>query len=373
MNGALAKRSLHPVFTTPWLAVVGAIATVIAAVGVVFAPGQGYAALLIAGLFGTQLALGAALFIAINAVSGATWWAPLRSVSAALSATLVVPIVPLIIVFSLGMMALYPWAASNAAADPIIAAKAIWLNIPFFLLRAGIVIAVWLAFVAVLRWRVLATVANNDVAAQRRLVGVSAAFLFVYAVTISIASWDWTMSLEPHWSSTMQGVYAFSGSFLGGIAMVTLVGVGLRAGGEAISAEQRHDLGLLLFAFSMFWGYIWFSEYMLTWYANIPEETGHFIRRTAPGWKQLYWLNVVLNFALPWVVLLPVRTKKHIPTLLQVAMVLVVGRWLDCFLAVAPAEDSSPSLPIYAIAASIAVLAGMGLIFGRLLGRDDAP
>ena len=198
-------------------------------------------------------------------------------------------------------------------------------------------------------------------------------FLVLYAITNAVASWDWGMSLEPEWFSTMYAVYVFAGTFLGGIAAVALLVLTLERNGQLARRPKPaalHDLGKLLFAFATFWAYIWFCQYMLIWYANLPEETGHYAARLSGGWSMLFYLNPILNWVVPFVVLLSAGTKRHAPTLAPVAIVVLLGRWLDCFLLVAPAAGPLPGFPTAAVAASLAVLGGMGLLFRRMLARE---
>ncbi len=134
----------------------------------------------------------------------------------------------------------------------------------------------------------------------------AAAFLLVFGLTFSLANFDWLMSLKPVWSSILQGIYGFSGMFLQGIAIVTISAIALRRVGllPEISKAQNHDPGKLLFAFSAFWAYIWLCQFLLVWYANLPEETAPLRLMMTSSWAPFFCLNGVLNFALPFVMLL---------------------------------------------------------------------
>ncbi len=150
----------------------------------------------------------------------------------------------------------------------------------------------------------------------------------VFGVTFTLASVDWVMSLEPLWYSTIFGIYNFAGLFLSGLAAIILVALWLERQGplrNVLNEDHLHDLGKLLFAFSMFWMYIWFSQYMLIWYTNIPEETTYFVRRVHGHWLVLFLVNVVLNWLVPFAVLLRRDTKRHRTTLGRVAVVVLVG------------------------------------------------
>ncbi|MEE8409782.1 MAG: hypothetical protein V3T05_09270, partial [Myxococcota bacterium] len=252
-----------------------ALSLVTVAIGILIQPTTGWAGLLIAGYYGLSIAVGASLFAAINAVTGATWFEPLFPVAALISRTLIVPTGALVVTFLLGLHVLYPWAHDAAElSSQLMHEKAAWLNAPFFLARAGIVL---LAFLGLTNSLFRQVPDYGRTRAPSR--GMGAFFIVLFAGCISIASWDWMMSLEPEWFSTMYGVYGFAGSFLGGIAAVAVLTIVLstpKTGPNPrlrIGERQIHDLGSLMFGFAMFWAYIWFCQYMLIWYANLPEET----------------------------------------------------------------------------------------------------
>ncbi len=341
------------------------------AVGTVTDSARAWGGLLTASLFGITLALGGSVFIAINGVSGARWWEPVKPSASAVSALLPIPAATLVATLLLGLGALYPWVHS-AHEDPVIAAKAAWLNPPLFLARALIVLLLWLGLGSVLRSRLAGA---SDPASSGRFTRISAVFLVLLGPTLSVAFWDWAMSLEPKWFSTMFAVYWFSGIYLGGIAAVALLALRRERHGERpvrLTDAVRHDLGKLLFAFSLFWGYIWFSQYLLIWYSNLPEETPHFALRLSGGWSTLFWLNPILNFAVPFVVLMSERAKKSRAVLAQVSIVVLLGRWIDAYLQVGPAVGPLPGFPIYAVATSVALLLAMGLKIGSP-GREVRP
>lgn len=316
-------------------------------------PSRAFAAMLTGAIFALSLCLGAAILVAIQSAAGATWWYPIQDVALLVTRTLVVPAVALAFVFVFGLPALYPWARPEVVeASPLIQEKAVWLNVPFFLARALVVLLIWFGTLAALRAR-----------PRARRSGI--VFLLLLAPTLSIASWDWIMSLEPEWFSTMYGVYLFSSAFLAGIAVVTLLGLALEGSGPfpVLDEKRRHDLGKLLFAFSAFWAYIWFCEAMLIWYSNLPEEVTHFTARLSSGWTLLFWLNPILSFAVPFVALMSVKAKRHRQTLVLVAATVLAGRWLDAYLLVWPSTGPYSGFPVLALTTTTALLAAMALVF----------
>ena len=354
-------------------AVPAAVGIGVLAYGAAANPRDAFPGLLTAALFGLTIALGGAVFAAIQGVSGARWWAPVRPVASALAGTLAVPGAALFLTLVLGLRTLYPWARPGAAAvSHALHAKAVWLNPSFFLARALVVLVLWMALASLLRDRLAALDGRPSAEANRAFARASVLFLLLLAPTLSAASWDWAMSLEPEWYSTMFSVYIFSGTFLGGIAAVAVLAIWLdRRGllGRRLVPETLHDLGKLLFAFGTFWAYIWFCQYLLIWYSNLPEETPYFARRLTGGWTLLFWLNPVLNFGVPFAALLSARVKRRPGFLAQVALVVLLGRWLDSYLLIAPAGSPLPSFPVYAVVATLLLVPGMLLLFSRLFEK----
>jgi hypothetical protein len=177
---------------------------------------------------------------------------------------------------------------------------------------------------------------------------LSAAFLVVFGVTCWLASYDWIMALEPRWASTIFGVYNFASLFLSGLAAVVLLVVCLQQYSSlktVLKASHLHDLGTLLFAFSCFWMYIWFCQYLLIWYVNIPEETAYYRRRLHEDWPSLLYLDLALNWAIPFAVLLFRSAKRNPLVLGLVALAILAGRWLDLFLMIAPSQSGGIASP----------------------------
>jgi hypothetical protein len=215
---------------------------------------------------------------------------------------------------------------------------------------------------------------------HRRLVRGSALFVVVFALSFSVAGVDWLMSLDPHWYSTIYAVYLFAGVLVTGLAALTLIAILLRRLGPlagVVGEEHLHDLGKLLFAFSTFWAYIWVSQYLLIWYGNLPEEVTHYARRTNGAWQRLFVVNLIVNWAVPFVVLLPREAKRHAGVLAGVCVLLLLGRWLDLYLLVMPETAPAPAVgPLEVLiplgyAGLFAVLTARALARAPLLPRHD--
>jgi hypothetical protein len=337
--------------------------------GLILSPLRIWANLLLVSYYLLGLGLACLFFVAIQYTSHAGWSIALRRIPEAVST--IIPIVAVgmaVIVFL--RPSLYPWVESlHAAPDSALAFKGFWLKLPFFQVRTVIYLLIWILFGGAIIRTSRRQDADGDLGHTRRNIRLSTAFIVVFAVTLWLASFDWLMSLEPHWYSTLFGVYNFAGLFLSGQAAAIVILVWLQRAGylrESVTENHLHDLGKLLFAFSTFWAYIWFSQYMLIWYANFPEETGHFVRRQQGAWSLLFVVNLLLNWAIPFVILLPRATKRSSYVLIKVAWVVLAGRWLDLYLQIFPTQiGGQPVLGVWEIGM---ILGGIGL-FGMLILR----
>jgi len=315
--------------------------------GLLLAPRYTWANLLVVSYALAGMGLAGAVFIALLYVTGAGWAVVLRRVPEALVAVLPVGLLGIALVL-IAQPTLYSWTNSHvpAAEEPMSPFHQAWLEWPFFLVRAVVYTLVWIALTFALVRFSRCQDRDGELAWTRRNVRLSAIFLVVFSVTFSLASFDWIMSLEPAWSSTMFGVYNFAGLFLGGLAVIVLLVVWLRQIGplrHVVSEAHLHDLGKLLFAFSTFWAYIWFCQYMLIWYVNNPEETSYYVRRLQGAWGPLLVVNVLLNWLVPFGVLLPSAAKRNPQILARVAVLILIGRWLDLYLMIVPAcADATP-------------------------------
>lgn len=317
-----------------------AFGAVALAAGFIATPQRAWANLLLAAYLLIGLGLAGIFFVALQYASGAGWSIALRRIPEAMSAIL--PIGGAILGLTLiARPELYAWFANPHVGEGHF--KETWLSLPFFLARSAVYIVVWVAFAFAIVRTSRRQDRDGEVAHTQRNIRLSVAFVVIFAVTFWLASYDWIMSLEPHWYSTIFGVYNFAGLFLGGLAalIVLLVWVGARETRfgpprGVINEAHLHDLGKLLFAFSTFWMYIWFSQYMLIWYADIPEESSYFVSRLQGAWKPLFILNMVLNWVIPFVVLMHRGAKRNQRVLVRVACIVLLGRWLDVYLMVVP-------------------------------------
>ena len=308
------------------------------------------------------MGLAATFFLALQYVTGASWSVAFRRVPEAVSSLLPVAALGLGVILLLHP-SLYPWVNGRGHLSGF---KAAWLNLPFFWIRSALYLILWILLARALVRSSQRQDRDSGGAGRRVTVRYAALFLVVFGLTFWLASMDWIMSLEPDWYSTVFGVYNFAGLFLAGLAALILLVIWLRRTSplrDFVSEEHLHDLGKLLFAFSTFWMYIWFCQYMLIWYANLTEETHYFIARLHGFWEPLFLLNIVLNWGIPFLVLLPKACKRSPSTLAKVAAVVLVGRWLDLYLMIfPPTVGAAPVFGIWEVGAMFGAF-GVFLIF----------
>ena len=330
-------------------------------------PVRAWSQLMLNTFYLLSMSLAALLFVAIQYLTASRWSACLRRIPEALMTVLPAAAMAML---SLTVMrgAIGPSLHRDALLSP---AKARFLSTPFLAGRALLVLGAWVCLAALVRRASLREDADGGFVHHRRLKRYSAIFAVVFALTFSVTSVDWLMSLDPGWVSTIFAVYLFAGLLVQGAAGVTVVAVALRASGRAafITDDHLHDLGKLLFGFSTLWAYMWFSQYLLIWYGNIPDEVTHYATRTSAAWLPLFWANVAVNWVVPFVALLPRANKRDARVLIAIALAVLVGRWLDLYLIIVPETAARPTFGLLEVAMA---LGSAGLLVGlttRALGR----
>ncbi len=338
MTGPLSPpKELGALERKAWL--VGAIGAAASIGGFFLDRPQFFRSYLVAWLFCLGIALGCYAIALLHQLSRGAWGLVIRRPLGAATRTLpflLLGFVPIV----LGMETLYPWARPDAAADPLIAQKAWWLNANGFTVRGLLYFALWIGFVwALNRMSRIQDVKKSD-KLFRRMQGVAAPALIIYVLAATAASVDWLMSLDPHWYSSLFGMMFVVGQGVAGFSFIILVALYLSQRApmdEHLQPRHFHDYGKLLLAFVALWAYMQLSQLIIIWSGNLPEEVTFYISRTEGGWK---WLSIALvlgHFVLPFAMLLSRDLKRDARRLGRVALLLLVMRWFDIYWFAAPA------------------------------------
>ncbi len=330
-------------------------------------------AYLLAFAYVLSLGLGALYFVVLHHVTNSGWSVVVRRVAEALAATLP-SLAVLFLPILLGLTVLYPWTNAGAvASDRVLGSRAAYLNVPFFLVRWVAYFALWTVLARYFVRRSLAQDESGDAGLSLQMRSRSAVAMVIFALTLTFAAFDILMSLDPHWYSTIFGVYYFAGSVVAIYAFLPLTAFLLQRSGllrRAITVEHYHDLGKLLFGFIVFWAYIGFSQYMLQWYSNIPEETHWFGVRQQHGWSYVGLTLVFGHFVIPFVALLS-RAPKRRPRFLAVAAAwMLVMHWVDLFWLVMPSGSPDSPLPgVMDVALTLGLVASQVAVAAYLMRR----
>ncbi len=343
------------------LIALGAVGVLGFGAGLAFNSARLWPSFLLNSVFFLTLALGAAVFVSIHHVSNAGWSTALRRVPEAMMTYVPVGAVAMLLVF-FGRHSIYPWSHGIAPTTDAMRMKGAFLNTPFFFARMAVVLAIWCVF-GYLLWR-QSRLQDDDGLLEHthKSKRYSAIFLALFAITFSLASFDWLMSIEPEFYSTIFAFYCFSGLFVSSIAAVALLVILLRRRGflAQINEDHLHNLGKMIFGFSTFWAYIWICQYLLIYYANLPEETVFYLRQTStPGWKALFLINLLVNWLIPFVLLISRKAKRSDGLLLAACVVILFGHWLDLYLTIFPALGLSSMIGVV----DLALVAGFAALF----------
>ncbi len=318
---------------------------------------------LTAFVFLWTLTMGALFFVLLQFVTRAGWSVVVRRFAEntmALLPLLAVLFVPLIF----GVHTLYHWSHAEAVArDALLTHKQPYLNETFFLVRAGIFFVIWLAAAHLFYRASVAQDQSGDHALTHHMQRYAPIFLILFALTLTYAAFDWLMSLTPHWYSTIYGVYIFAGSVMGIMAWLVIVAATLQRAGllrRELHVEHYHDLGKLLFAFTAFWAYIAFSQFMLMWYANLPEETIWYAERNRAAWRVVSLVLLMGHFVLPFFFLMSRHIKRRLPLLVGAAVWMLVAHYIDIYWLVMPALGTDAAVPHLIDGA---LLVGLGGLF----------
>ena len=309
--------------------------------GLLSDPQRTWANYLIVNYYFLSLAMGGAFFFVLQSISQSGWSSAFKRIPEAMMAY-----IPFAAVFFLllyfGMHHLYHWSQSQAvASDPILLHKSAFLNTPFFILRMIICFTLWILFARKLRILSL----REDITDPDKIMVLfskselySKIFIFIFAITFSLSAIDWIMSIDAHWYSTIFALKNLVAAFLHGVSILVLIVFILYKRGyfPFLNKYHLHDYSRYLFMLSIVWGYFWFVQFMIIWYGNIPEETVYYYVRWKEGWKVLFFLEIGLNWTIPFLILLPVKSSRNMTVIAVVIFFLIIGQYLDLFVQVIP-------------------------------------
>ncbi len=301
-------------------------------------PERAWSSYLLNNYYFLMLALGAAFFVALQYITQSGWSAAFKRVGEAMSGYIpVAAFFFLLLIF--GMNSLYEWSHTEALAhDELIAHKSPYLNVPFFYIRMILFFALWIIMVRLVRKVSLKEDEAGGMDWFYKSEHYSKIFIFILSLTMTLSAIDWVMSIDVHWFSTLFALKNFVGAFYHGTAILILIVLILNGRGyfEFLNGYHLHDFSRYIFMLAIVWGYFWFAQFMLIWFGNIPEETVYYVTRWESGWKTLFFAEIILNWFIPFIVLLPTRTSRSKPVIMSMLIVLIAGHYVDLYMQIIP-------------------------------------
>lgn len=330
-------------------------------VGFMTDPSRTWANILFSNYYFLSLAIGAAFFFSLQYITQSGWSAMFRRVPEAVMQF--IPFAALImLILYFGLHDIYHWSHEDAVAhDKLLAHKAPFLNVPFFMIRILIYCIPWILLVRHLRKLSLQEDQLGGITNFEKIEFWSKVFIFVLALTFSMASFDWIMSIDAHWYSTIYAFKNFAAAFYHGTALVAMIVIILHKKGYYKDLNTSHllDFSRYMFGLSIIWGYLYFSQFALIWFGNIPEETAYYAMRWDNGWLIFFVLNFVLNWFIPFIGLLPQKLDRNINFVFFITVVLLFGLFTDIFEQVMPLITTTPKIGII----EIGIFAGLAGLF----------
>lgn len=341
-----------PAKTRTWalgLIAIGALAFIIGLITKGFSSNEHekaifWATVMYNSIFFTLICNASMFFICATTLAMGSWFTTFRRVPEAISTMVkIFGTITFVILFYIVVIDhnhnIYHWLSEEAKTDPILKAKLGFLNPTFFLIWTVLALGLWMLLG--MRMRKLSAEADEGVMdiekgksfIWRNTVNASL-FIVWFGLTVgSTVPWLWLMSIDAHWYSTMYSWYTFASSFVSGMALITLWVIYLKNKGylEYTNEEHLHDLGKFVFAFSIFWTYLWFAQYMLIWYGNIPEETVYFKHRVQGPYKGIFFMNLIINFVCPILILMKKAPKRNYTMMAFMSVLILFGHWIDFY------------------------------------------
>lgn len=312
------------------------------AIGFVSDPQRGWVNLLVNNFYFLSLAIGASFFLALQYITQAGWSSAFKRIPESMSAY--IPFAAIIMILLLfGMNSIYVWINPESHGFDehsmhLIHHKSPYLNVPFFIVRLIFYFAVWIFMTRLLRKYSLKEDAVGGLENFKKSEFYSKIYIFTLALTFSLASFDWLMSIQPTWFSTIYSLKNFVSAFFHGSSIIVLIVLIMHHYGYFSFISNAHwaDFSKYVFILSIMWAYFWFAQYLLIWYANIPEETNYYVMRLTGKWKIIFYLNFILNWSIPFLVLLPNYFARKKFILGIVICFLIIGQYIDIYEQIVP-------------------------------------
>ena len=337
-------------------------------------PQRGWANLLLNNVYFVSLSAGALLFLSIQRVTHSGWSAGFIRVPEAMAGYLpVAAILFLIMIF--GAQSLYHWSHADAVAhDPMLDHKSAFLNLPFWIIRMVIYFALWILMFVLIRRYSLKEDSEGGLEPFKKLEHYSKVFIFIVIITFSFAMIDWVMSIDAHWYSTIFAIKNFVAAFHHAAIVIAFIVLLMNQKGYFPFLNKSHlgDFSRYIFMLCIIWGYFWFSEFMITWYANIPEETAYFLPRVkGEGWRFFFFANIIINWFVPFVLLMPKVTARSKVLLKMVIPVLIIGQFIDLYIQIFPGTLGEQVLGFQEIGSFVGFAGLFMLVTGFVLSRAN--
>jgi hypothetical protein len=345
---------------------IGVIAFVI---GFIKDPARTWTNYLVNNYYFLALAVGAAFFLALQYITQSGWSSGFKRVPEAMSAYLPFAAVLLLLLY-FGLPVIYRWAVpSEVQSDLVILHKRPFLNTGFFMIRLLIYSALWIGISRLLRKYSLKEDLEGGLEYFRKSEFLSRIFIFVIAITFSLACFDLMMSVEVDWASTIYAFRNFASAFYHASAIILLITVILYKKGHFPFFNRNHlqDMSSYVFMLSIFYGYLWFSQFMLIWYGNIPEETIYYKVRWEPQWNFLFYADILINWFIPFVILMPKKPARRLKVVVPVVILLIIGYWIDIYLQVAPAITGKSQFGLIEIGSFLGFAGLFALVVSKTL------
>jgi hypothetical protein len=297
-------------------------------------PVKTWANLLMNNYYFLSVVIGATFFAALQSITQSGWSSGFLRIPQAMSNMIPVIGILMLPILIFGMDSLYHWAHEGAAEhDPIIAHKMPYLNLPFFIIRYVVFFVVWILLTQYIRRLSLKEDREGTLTYFKKIEFFNKVYIFVLAITFSLATFDWIMSIDVHWFSTIFAVRNFAMGFFHGVVIITIIAILLNKAGYLPFFTKAHlkDFSKYIFVLCIIWTYTWFAQYILIWYANIPEETVYYLPRTEGEFKPLFYLEMIINWLVPFLLLISGKIATSKNGVLVIGLILVIGQWIDMY------------------------------------------